>query len=71
MFTTGRIVEKNMKGLKFTISFFIVIRLIRRNLMIHVTNPCVIRLFNLLHRFIVGQDLNVAYVITAYHHYQI
>lgn len=70
MFTTGRIVEKNMKGLKFTISFFIVIRLIRRNLMIHVTNPCVIRLFNLLHRFIVGQDLNVAYVTTAYHHYQ-
>lgn len=59
-----------MKGLKFTIIFFIVIRMIRRNLMIHVTNPCVMWLFNLLLRFIVGQDLNVAYVITAYHHYQ-
>lgn len=23
-----------------------------------------------MHRFMVGQDLNVAYVITAYHHYQ-
>lgn len=71
MFTTGRIVEKNMKGLKFTIIFFIVIRMIRRNLwyilQIHVSCDCLICCIDLLYVKIWMLLMSSLHIITIKH----